>query len=837
MIARPGALARIFLTLGVSTLALSASPALAQVAPEDQSPTNPVPAQEDAREDAAEANTPGPGNSPLGNQVEDLNQVEEIIVTAQFRQQNLQDTPLAITAVSAAMLEARSQTNIAEVAQQAPSVTLRQQGTAYGPSMAANIRGIGQYDFNPALEPGVGLYIDDVYYATLTGSLFDLLDLDRVEILRGPQGTLAGRNSIGGAVKLYSKRPEGDNSGYFAAAYGSRDRLDLRGGADFRLTDDLAVRLAGVSKSQDGYIDRLDFGCVYPAGSSEINPEGGVPRILPANTDCVLAREGEVNFQAVRGQLRWQPSSRLDVNIIADYTDDDRTTGGSVLLLRRDANGNIASPNYPSPPNPAARVFDINPYEAAIPYDSRFVCGEYCNFATYTSLADNGQALQTVDGRTSFKGWGVSGQVDWDLNDTMQLVSISAYRAYRTVFSNDDDLSPLAHSLGRGDLTFWSFSQEVRLNGSLLDDALEYTVGGFFMDQRSVYATTQVLRYAGLLPFVGDDPVNADTKAAFAHVAWRPIDPLTLTAGIRYTDEHKDYTYVRVTPDGAVHPQLGALNGVTGNYDHDRLDYRLNAMYEITPDLSVYGQWSTGFKGGGVNPRPFYAQQVLPFGPETLESYEVGLKSDLFDRTVRLNVAGFYSNYNDIQLALSVCPQAGAAFSRPCALPANAGDARVKGFEVETSIRPMLGMLIDGSLSYIDFDYIEGSLDPASGIRPGMVSTYTPEWKWALGAQYEVPLNEAGSITPRFDIAFQDDVYTNPVNQPTNLIEDYIVSNARLTWRNYDEDLEIGLAVTNLFDTYYFQTLFDLTLAGAGFVTGLPGRPREWAVTMKKKFF
>src|SRR6478736_988506 len=139
---------------------------------------------------------------------------DEIVVTAQFREQNLQDTPLAITAVNSAMLEARSQTNIAEVANQAPSVTLKPQGAAYGPALGANIRGVGQFDFNPALEPGVGFYVDDVYYATLTGSILDLLDLDRVEVLRGPQGTLSGRNSIGGAVKLYSKKPEGDNSGY-----------------------------------------------------------------------------------------------------------------------------------------------------------------------------------------------------------------------------------------------------------------------------------------------------------------------------------------------------------------------------------------------------------------------------------------------------------------------------------------------------------------------------------------------------------------------------------------------------------------------------------------------
>ncbi|MBT2134779.1 TonB-dependent receptor [Croceibacterium sp. LX-88] len=761
---------------------------------------------------------------------------DEIVVTAQFREQNLQDTPLAITAVNSQMLEARSQTNIAQVAGQAPSVTLKPQGTAYGPSMTASIRGIGQYDFNPALEPGVGLYIDDVYYATLTGSLFDLLDLDRVEILRGPQGTLAGRNSIGGAVKLYSKRPTGSNTGTVSATYGSRDRIDLRASADLGLTDNISARISGVSKSQDGYISRMDFGCVHPAGSDPLNPANGVPRILPANSDCVLAKEGEVGYQAVRGQLRWQPTDRIDVNVSADFTNDNRTTGGSVLLERRNAAGAIVSPNYPSPPNPAARVFDINPFGAEIPYDSRFVCGQFCNYATYMSLADNGQPTSIVDGRVHFKGWGVSGQVDWDLTDNLNLTSITAYRDYRSQFSNDDDLSPLAHSLGSGDLSFWSFSQEVRLNGTALDDALEYTVGGFYMDQRSVYGTEQVLRYAGLDPFVGNDPVNADTKAAFLHVAWRPIDPLTLTGGIRYTDEHKDYTYVRLTPDGQLHPQLGALNGVTGNYDNSRVDYRLNAMYEITPDVSAYAQWSTGFKGGGINPRPFFAQQVLPFDPETLESYEVGVKTQMFDRAVRFNVAAFYSNYNDVQLALSNCPQAGAGYAVPCALPANAGDAHVKGIELETTIKPIDGLLIDGSASYTDFDYVADSLDPASGITAGMVSSYTPEWKWSVGAQYEVPLGTAGSLTPRVDAAYQSSVYTNAVNAPTNLIEGYTVANARLTWKNEDGDLEVGLEVTNLFDKYYFQTLFDLTRAGAGFVTGLPGRPREWAVSVKKTF-
>ncbi len=846
--------------LGAIAAALAAHPAMAQVAPEGQSSTNPAPAHDRAADRAAQANDPGPGNSPNAGQARG---VEEIIVTAQFREQNLQDTPLAITAVSAEMLEARSQTNIAQVANQAPSVTLKPQGAAFGPSMGASIRGVGQFDFNPALEPGVGLYVDDVYYATLTGSLFDLLDLDRVEILRGPQGTLAGKNSIGGAIKLYSQRPRGSNSGYVSGAYGSRNRLDLRASGDFGLTETLAARLSGVAKKQEGYVKRLDFGCVNPPGSAA-NPSDAthapIPATLGSETDCVLAKEGEVDFQAVRGQLRWQPSDTIDINIIADYTHDDRNQAGGVLL-DRSVDGVRVSPNFNGatrrlgPPPGVPAPVDIDPFTPNppgggvnpnnIPLDTRFLCGPYCNYASFTSLADGSLPLAQGNGQTKFNGWGVSGQIEWELSDDMQLVSITSYREYVTKFSNDDDFTPLAHSLGFGDLSFWSFSQELRLNGSLLDDALEYTLGGFYMDQRSVYATTQHLRYAGLPPFQGDDPVNADTKALFAHLSWRPIEPLTLTAGVRYTDEHKDYTYTRLDLNGtrdangnSTLPILGQLDGVTGVYDgapSDRFDYRLNAQYEITPDISVYGQWSTGFKGGGINPRPFNAEQVKPFNPETLSSYELGFKSDLFDRRMRLNIAAFYSEYEDIQLALNNCTGVlGIVAGVPCALPFNAGDAEVKGVEVETSIRPVPGFIIDGSVSYTDFEYTR--LAPNTGLSLSMVSPNTPKWKWSLGTQYEIGLGNAGSLTPRFDAAYQDDIYTNAVNRESNVIEAYTLANARLTWANANKDLEVSAEVTNLFDKYYLLTVFDLTLAGAGIATGQPGRPREWAVSVKKTF-
>src|SRR5690606_30979585 len=179
------------------------------------------------------------------------------------------------TAVTSEMLEARAQTNIFEVANQAPNVSLKPGGQARS-GMVAFIRGIGQVDFIAALEPGVGVYVDDVYYSQLTGSLLDLLDLERVEVLRGPQGTLSGRNSIGGAIKLYSKRPGADDDGgNIQVSYGTLNQVDVRGSADFTLVDDtLFARIAGASRNRDGYVDVLDFGCVLPSSGAPINRQG-----------------------------------------------------------------------------------------------------------------------------------------------------------------------------------------------------------------------------------------------------------------------------------------------------------------------------------------------------------------------------------------------------------------------------------------------------------------------------------------------------------------------------------------------------------------------------------
>jgi iron complex outermembrane receptor protein len=614
------------------------------------------------------------GMTGVATAAEDLEELEEITVTAQFRAQNVQDTPLAITAISAEMLEARSQTNISEMASQAPSVTLKPQSAMFGPSIAAYIRGIGAYDFNPALEPGVGLYVDDVYIATLTGSMLDLLDLERVEVLRGPQGTLAGRNSIGGAIKLYSQKPTADDGGSFQATYGSRNRVDLRGTANFALTDNLFMRISGVDRTQEGYVDRIDYGCAFPGNSF------GIASLRPTSAGCVVARDSNVNYSAVRGALRWIAGERAEFNFSADYVNDRRNPTGVVLVDYRN------QPSMDAAFERSQAIYDNNPANNARGVDFVPPRGSYYNYASFYSPYYAGGALATsaalpppwVESRPTpqqwFEGWGTTLDGEFQLTDSLSLKSISAYRKYSSGFANDNDLSPLASSVGDGSLPFKAFTQEVRLNGG--NDIVEWTLGAYFLDQESRYQSWQDLRYSLPLQFQQDDVVNVDTKAAFGHMGYNVTDRFVVTAGLRYTDEHKDYNYVRLnhtgTAPGAV---VGGLDGVRADFDGDSLDYRVAVQFDWNTDVMTYLQYATGFKGGGVSPRPFVPDQAVGFDREELRTLEAGLKADLFGRRMRINGAVFLSDYLDLQLGLQTCT--GSTNPVPCGRIANAGDAEI----------------------------------------------------------------------------------------------------------------------------------------------------------------
>jgi len=813
--------------------------------------------------------------------------LEEIIVTAEFRSSSVQDTPIAITAVNAEMLEARSQTNLFQITANAPNVSLRPANSSFGSALVAYIRGIGQTDFNPSVEPGIGVYVDDVYYSTITGNLLDLLDLDRVEVLRGPQGTLAGRNAIGGALKLFTRKPDGKDDINLSLTKGEFNRTDVKGAGGLTLSDNLHVRIAGMARSMDGYVKRLDYACVnnLPAPGTP----GGLPRYIQS-AGCKLGTEGGQSYASGRFSLRWDATDRFSLDVTGSITNDNSESQPSVLVAADSHAGSSfpwISPNGPVTP-PFASPVPNNPtfiaaggppgstqvpiyydnnrngtFESGIdvPFDSRFVTGgKYVNYSTYINdgkstpspLFQGGSPTANIglykpDVLTpvnTLHSWDAAINLNWKLSDQWSLLSVSSYRTYKNNFTEDTDGSPLAAQQLLQVLDHSQWTQEVRLSGTL--SKVDLTFGLFYLDQKTEEDARVDLPYVGFDFIHGPDQVPATNQAAYGNAAIHLTQKLDLSVGVRYSKDDKSYTLHHHNPDGtlpqpcttfwfweAPNPQncgVAGLDGVKTDFASNNTDYRAVLSDNITDNMMIYGQISTGYKAGGVNARPFFPSQTHAFNPETLTSYEVGLKST-FKRTLRLNAALFYNDYVDIQLPLTNCYWAPPAQQVPCASQDNAGSAHVSGFEVEAEYNPGRFSL-DASYSLLNFDYYK----VAGDVTKSMISPFTPENKASLGIQYEFGLGKHGSITPRLDVAYTDQVYSSAVNASTNLIPSYSLANVRVTWRSEDEAWRVALEGTNVTDKYYYLTLFDLSRNAAGYINGQPGRPEEWAITFTRNF-
>ncbi len=773
----------------------------------------------------------------------------EIVVTAQFRDQSLQDVPIAITAMSGEMLEARGQSDISDVGQQAPNVTLRQAPATYGPAIVAYIRGVGQRDTTFALEPGVGIYIDDVYLPTLHGSLLNLVDLDRVEILRGPQGTLAGQNSIGGAIKLYSKKPDGSDDAYAQATYGSYNRVEMKAGANFTLVPGkLFARLSGAGVHKDGYITRYDYACTHPGTA--------VPTTGTNIKDCKLGTEGGKDYVAGRMALRWEPSDRVSLDLVADITKDNSEVGPSTLLYVSIPEDGSGAPVWGPRDDPNAFIVNgvvlgtvsgspfisYSPYGSGIAQDT-FSSSPYINYENYADYAPrDGSGAWSAPLNSQLNTWGISANLNIELADNLRLESITGYREFDGNYSSGEG-SPINVTLQANQIYNHQFSQELRFSGQVAD-IVTFTLGGYYSHKRSENVSRVTLP---TLAFFEDNVIPATNKALFANVELAATDRLTLIGGVRYSDSHKEFRYGRKgvpgsSTGGATPAALAPLDGQVGEYDGTRYDYRGVVQYRWTDSFMTYAQISTGFKGGGVNPRPFFPAQALAHDPETLTAYEVGFKSDFLDRRGRLNVSGFWNKYNDILVTVSSCPLPGAP-PAPCALPLNAGKAEVRGFEAELSLEPVRGFLIDASLAYLEFEYKSILAAAAnSGIGLEDDGQYIMPWQWSIGAQYEIDTG-SGTITPRVDVNFEDDFNRNANNvDAATGVEDVfghldsrLLVNGRITYKTEDENWQISLEGRNLTDKLYYTDVFD-NRGSTKTIQGTPGEPRTWAVTVKRQF-
>ncbi len=792
-----------------------------------------------------------PGTAAQSNDApaREADQLEEVLITARFKSENLQIAPIAITAVTSEQIEARGYSNITDVANAAPNVNLEQAGSGFGKSALVSIRGVGQSDFKFTFEPGVAFYIDDVYFGTVFGSVFDLTDIGSVQILRGPQGTLFGKNTEGGAVQIFSKQPTGDGSGYVEAGYGSYNRQRFKGAFDVPLIPDrLFLRVSGGSNRSDGYMNIIDFACANPTLAGKLKPSTYAP-------GCKIGELGGDNVQVARAALRFLASDALEFNLSADLTDDHGQGPADKVIAEALKPNPTGTPGVPGTQISNALLLFSNAAAIplyGVPLDSRFVTkSPYTTYNTYSDpiTGINGLATSTVH------SWGVAGTMDWDTPwDGVHVKSITAYRQYAGAFSQDTSGAPITGNMPINFVHHHQFSEEIQLRGRLLNDALEWAVGGYYLDSSDfnsgIVDQPSSVGGRGIL-FLTGDPAASKDESGFLHLNYRITDKLSAELGARYSHETKSYQFYRFEPNlqGIVPAGLFPTNNgnflagfappyPTGDVSISRADPKAGLSYQWTPDVMSYIQYSTGYKSGGFNPRPLTRTQVTTFGPEILKAYEAGLKSEWFEHRLRANLAAFISDYKDLQLPVATIDP-GTGF--PAFLTQSVGSARIEGVELEFEAHAARSLIVNGSLGYLRYrtQSLGGAAySPIS--NPGGptledVPPLTPTWKGNIGVEYTWSLREFGTLTPRIDYTYQSKVFNDPQNEIISMQPGYGVLNGHLTWQATRGGWQATVSATNLTNKVYYLTEQNL-LSTYDVVTGQPGRPREVFFALRKSF-
>ena len=781
--------------------------------------------------------------------------IEEVVVTARYRAQDLQETPLAISAFSGDLLADRGAGDTNDIDMFVPNAVIQPLGAGWGSTVAAFVRGIGLNDNILSYEPGVPIYIDDVYLGRNQGAILDLLDLERVEVLRGPQGTLFGKNAVGGAVRFISSKPQGEG-GNISVTFGERNRLNVRGMFDTEIVPDtLLLRLSGSSKTQDGYFDILDYECVNGAGSLGSGGTGIVPIPIPGlgfpglsidldsavseSGNCVVDELGNENVQSGRAMLLWHATPDVDITLSTDVT-HQRQKGPADKYVR------FYRPGTPEAGLPEFWNLMVGVPVFGLPWDSRFLTNSpYTNYNTYTDSISG----RTFPNANNLNEYGVAGTVEWTINPELKIKSITAWREFKNSFGRTSSGSPIPFDLTWDVTRHEQFTQELQFTGRAFE-RLDWTAGFFYYT-----ADDSNYQSGSLFPGIvyqqdSHDTQDATNWALFIHGVYDLTDQLSLTAGIRYTDDQKDAFISRFNFNGTDRLPVPGFTTQTSPglvaVSETNWSPTVGIDYQVNDDLLLFAFYSTGFRGGGFSPRPQNALQLDNFSSENLENYEGGVKSEWFDNRLRLNANMFFSVYSDQQVFRGdeQAPPGVSWFHQT-----NSGEAEYWGMELEAQANPVDNLMIDGALGYIHHELtdpgISGQCIEFANGDP-CYSTRTPEWTFAIGASYEFNLGEAGTLTPRIDSRYQSKIYFLPYtadlgndiasNPIEGVQEGYTVVNGRITWQSPSTDWEVSLYAINLTDEVYFNGKLPLIAIGLGREQGNVAAPREFGVTATRRF-
>jgi iron complex outermembrane recepter protein len=731
----------------------------------------------------------GPANTSSSAPDPEASATGEIVVTAQKRSESLQKVPLAVTAVTSAELEQRGIRDLQGIVANVPNLNL---GTQLGTAKVA-LRGIGLENISAGAEGSIAFHMNGVFLSRSVNALASFYDVQQVEVLRGPQGTLYGRNATGGSINLTTRQPTQDLSGYLNLTGGNYGRVTAEGAVSGALIPDvLTARVAFQTQNHDGYGKNIVTG-------NDID---------------------DLNSRAIRGTLLFTPTNRLTVNIMADYYRERdhagayHSTGGS----------GFSAPGVP-----------------IIPY----------------GIAQGGQVPDRIrdvssedDPRNYLRFWGVSGKITYALTDNIDVSSLTAYRSTANAGATDLDTTNLALVKQFRTEDAKQFSEELQLTGKT--DRLTWLLGFFYFHENDRGVTADPLNPARTI-FFGPDSLTTgflaagrlktDALAVFGQASYEIVDNLHITLGGRYSSEKKTdrdelafdlftpYVGDFATPSTIIPDRSKRFKSFTP---------RVAVDYQATPNLLLYASWSRGFKSGTYS----LGAGTPPVDPEKVSAFEAGVKSQLFDRRLRLNLAGFYYDYKDLQIGKVV------GTTNATLVLENAATAKIYGLEAEFQAKISSRFDIDGNASWLHArfsNYV--SADPARPFGDGVTIdnglpafnlkgntlSQSPDFTAFFGAQYHLP-SRLGDFTMRGEVAWRDRVYFTPFNLKYISQAPNAKVNLFLNWAAHDDHWSGSLFVKNLANkTVVGNSLVSSSVVGFP-LNGFLEDPRTYGVTLGYKF-
>jgi iron complex outermembrane receptor protein len=770
---------RTLLRLGAAAAALAAVPA-------------PLYAQDTTEEEAAAAANEAIDDAATA--VPDEN--ADIVVTARRRAESLQDVPIAVTAYQGEALERSGATDITDLSDTTPNVTLEtSRGT--NTTLTAFIRGVGQQDPVAGFEAGVGLYLDDVFLNRPQAAVLDIYDVERIEVLRGPQGTLYGRNTIGGAIKYVTRRLSDLPTLSAKVNLGTYNQIDVIVSGSVPVVPGLKIGASAARLSRGGFGDNLNI-----AGLENYNRD----------------------IWAYRATIEMEPTDNFSIRFSGDYTNDNSDPRNGHRLIPGLLSG-------------AAVLPDV--------YDTR-------------------AGLNTPE--QDIEGFGGAMHADLKLSEAITIRDIASYREDRTATPIDFDALPAQDVDVPAIYSNHQFSNELQL---LYESKKLNGVAGFYYlnaNARNIFdvilATTSPIALPGLTASTFGD-VHTKTWAAFADFTYNFTDQLALSLGGRYTNDHREATVIRknllfgASPDlGGSGVQLGALtSNFTGVKTFKEFTPRASVSFQPNDDNTIYASWAKGFKGGGFDPRGLStaapdlngngtreAAEIFDyflFDPEKVTSYEIGYKASLFDRRLRLAIAGFYADYKDVQVPGSV----GAVINGVptfVGVTTNAGKATFKGIEVETLATLYRGgdgsrFTFSGTLGYLDAQYDEfitnvaffdanGNPAPNQAVGPLDVADFrriqnTPKWTLSGTLDFSTPL-AGGTADINSTLSYRSKTFQFETPSPFLDQKGYALWDANFVWTSRNDRWSVGFHAKNILDKQYITSGYQFLTVNP--VTGQP---------------